>query len=185
MPQTAEEIRVGADGQIYVAPEGTAQPANVDTALNAAFGTALGYASEDGVQFSAGKTTEDIGAWQSLVPLRTLVSSTEVFLRFALRQWRGTNIKLAFGGGTISGAGAYWKYSPPAASALAIYVAVVDWQDGGYKYRCVVPRCQIAETVDVQLTRTAAADLPIALKVLAPTSGDPWYLLSNDATFQS
>lgn len=186
MPQDASEVRIAADGQLYVAPEGTAQPTNVDTALNAAFGTALGYTSEDGVTFAVGRTTTDIMAWQSRTAVRTLIESEDVTAAFTLLQWRGTNIKLAFGGGSVTNqGGGYFRYDPPSAGTLSTYVLVIDFQDGGFKYRLVAQRVQLAENTEVPLNRANPAGLPLTFKTLAPTSGLPWYLLSNDNTMQS
>lgn len=185
MPQDATQVRVGADGQVYVAPEGTAQPANQDSVLNAAFGSALGYVSEDGVAASDGHTTVDIGAWQSFYAVRTVVSAREFTIGFKLLQWRGTNLRLAFGGATVTGAYPNLRLSPPGPGVLDVRVCVVDWQDGGYKYRLVVPRCQLSDNTAFNLRRTEDAGLTIGLKVLAPVSGDPWYLLSNDNSLLS
>lgn len=185
MPQDAAEVRVGANGQVYVAPEGTPQPAAYSTTLNAAFGTQLGYTSEDGVSLNNGRTTTDIGAWQSFYAVRTMVTALEFTIGFALLQWRGTNLSLAFGGAVVTGSPGAYRLAPPAASALDVRVLVCDWQDGGYSYRFVAQRTMLNDNTTINLRRTEAAAIPISLKVLAPTSGDPWYLLTNDPAFGS
>lgn len=185
MPQDASEVRVGASGDVYVAPEGTAQPAAVTTTLNAAFGTSLGYLTEDGVAVSDGRTVTDITAWQAFYPVRSLTTGREFTIGFTLEQWRGTNLKAAFGGATISGSAPSWKLSPPAASTLDVKVVVVDWQDGGYLYRLVIQRATLNDNTTFNLQRTSAAGLAMSYKVLAPSSGDPWYILTNDPAMQS
>lgn len=185
MPQDASEVRVGASGDIYVAPDGTAQPAAVTTVLNAAFGTSLGYLTDDGVAVTDGKTTTDIGAWQSFYPVRSIVTAREFTVGFTLQQWRGTNLKLAFGGATVTGSAPSWRLSPPAASVIDVKVLVCDWQDGGYLYRLVVQRATLSDNVTFNLQRSAGAGLGLTMKVLAPTSGDPWYILTNDPAMQS
>lgn len=185
MPQDASEVRVGADGQLYVAPEATTQPTNQDTVLNAAFGTALGYTDDNGVSVSDGKTVTDIAAWQSFYPVRSIITAREFTIGFTLLQWRGTNLKFAFSGATVTGTYPNLRLSPPASSVLDVKVLVLDWQDSGFKYRLVVQRCMVTEPTTFNVQRTGAAGLAVGVKVLAPTSGDPWYLLSNDNTLLS
>src|SRR5919108_1638037 len=101
MPKDSDEVVVGANGRIFVAPVGTAAPA--DTA--AAYGVAwidLGFANEDGVTLMVGKDVESIGAWQSMFPIRRVVTARDMSLSFALRQWNESALPLAFGGGTVS-----------------------------------------------------------------------------------
>lgn len=187
MTQTAEEVRVGADGQIYVADVGTTLPTSVDDSLDGAFSSALGFVSEDGVTITDGKTVTDIGAWQSFYPIRELVTAREFSVAFSLRQWNRDTIALAFGGGTFTDLGTPdTQYSPPDAATLDERALVVDYQDGDVNYRLVVPRCLATETVTAQLARASAADLPITMKVLAPTAGtDPWFMLTDDPAVAS
>src|SRR5678816_3250708 len=143
MTQTAEEVRVGANGQIYVADAGTAAPASVLSALDPAFSSALGYTSEDGVTATDGKTIVEIPAWQSFYPVRTIVSGRTFTAAFVLRQWNRDTIALAFGGGTFTDlGGGVTEYDPPDPSTLDLRIAVIDYQDGTINYRLVIPRCQ-------------------------------------------
>lgn len=185
MAQTADEIVVGSDGQIYVAPVGTTEPSDADDPLNAAFAV-LGYTSEDGVTISDGKTVENIGAWQSFYTLRSIVTAREFNVSFVLRQWNRDQVSLAFGGGEFIETGAFTRYNPPDPSELDLRALVVDWQDGDEDFRLVVPKCLAIETVETQISRTAAADLPITMRVLAPSAGSqPWYLMTTSADFAS
>ena len=113
MAQDATEVVVGANGDVYVAPVGTSLPLDVDDPLNAAFSEALGFTSEDGVTATDGKTTENIGAWQSFYPLRTLVTERNFTVAFVLRQWNQDTVSLAFGGGTFTAVGSHTTYTPP------------------------------------------------------------------------
>jgi hypothetical protein len=186
MAQDATEVVVGQNGDVYVAPTGTTLPLDVDDPLDPAFSEALGFTSEDGVTATDGKTTENIMAWQSFYPLRVLVTERNFTAAFVLRQWNQDTVSLAFGGGTFTATGSFTKYTPPAPEVLDERVLVIDWQDGDDQYRLVVPRCIVTENVESNITRTAAADLPITMAVLAPAEGDdPWFLLTNAVRFSS
>jgi hypothetical protein len=186
MAQDATEVVVGANGDVYVAPVGTNVPADVDDPLDPAFSEALGFVSEDGVTATDGKTTTNIGAWQSFYPLRTIVTERNFTVAFVLRQWNQDTVSLAFGGGTFEATGSFTKYTPPDPSILDERVLIVDWADGDDDYRLVVPRCIVSEDVASQITRTNAADLPITMTVLAPAEGDdPWFLFTNAVRFSS
>lgn len=182
MTQDASEVRVAAQGQIYVAPEATVLPANVTAALAAGFSSALGYVSEDGVTFTKGATTETIGAWQSFYPLRVITTEQVFTIAFALRQWNRDTISLAFGGGTFTDqGGGKTKYTPPAPSVIDVRALVIDAQDGLIHDRWTVSRAMVSDNVETQFTRTAAADLSITMSVLAPSgSQQPWEFMTDD-----
>ena len=188
MALNATEITVAANGSIYVAPVGTTLPAkhtDPTAGLNAAFGYALGYASEDGVTFSATPDVTDIGAWQSKDPVRRLVTATENSVSTELMQWNEKTFPLVFGGGEVTEAGGFYTYTPPAADeGLAEVSVIIDWNDGDKNYRLVIPRANATEGTETQLQRGASANLALTLKALAPAAGvDVWYLNTDDPAF--
>lgn len=185
MPQDTDEILVAAQGQIYIAPVGTALPATEVATLNGAF-IDLGYTTEEGTSLNYGQTTEDIGAWQSASPVRRIRTGTSLTVTFNLLQFNRLSFKLAFGGGTWSNASATsWRYDPPDEDdAIAEYAMVVDWQDGSKVTRLVVERGTVTEDVQTSLVRTNAAVLPISLKALKPdNSNSAWYSVTGDTEF--
>ena len=187
MTQTATEVRIGADAQLYVAPVGTTEPSNVSTSLNAAFSTALGYVSEDGVDITDGKTITPIGAMQSFYAVRQLVTGKEFSIAFTLLQTNRDTFEVAFGGGTWEDQGTgKTKYTPPDPSEIAEYVLVFDWQDGTISNSLVVPRTSNISPVTMKLARTEAAALPVTLSLLAPAEGaSAWYVLTDDPAVAS
>lgn len=187
MTQAAEEVRIGADAQLYVAPVGTTEPTNVTSSLNGAFSSALGYVSEEGVGITDGKTVTPIGAMQSFYPVRQLVTGKEFSVVFNLLQTNRDTFEVAFGGGTWTDQGSgKTKYSPPDPSEIAEYVLAFDWQDGDINNRLIVPRTSNISPVTMQLARTSAASLPVTLSLLAPAEGaDAWYVLTDDPAVAS
>jgi hypothetical protein len=183
--QDSREIKVAAHGDLYIAPVGTRLPGDVDEALDAAF-VNLGYLTDDGVTFSSGSEREDIRAWQKQQPVRRIVTGRSFSVGFQLEQWNPDNFALAFGGGEWSepSPGVY-RYDPPADSdALSEYALVVDSQDGSRQDRFVVFRGTVADDVETQFVRNAAAVLPITFEALTPDDADrPWYYVTDDPAF--
>lgn len=181
MAANADNVLVGSGGTIFVAPVGTTMPTNIDTALNAAF-EEVGFISEDGITVSAGVETAEINAFQSFYAIRRLVTGRSLDLGFALREWREVNLLLAFGGGEVTEAAGVYTYTPPAAGdALFERAMVVEWRDGDKDYRLCVPRGVVTEAVETNITRSAAADLPVTFSVLTDDSETAaWSLISND-----
>jgi len=182
---TPANILVGSNGTISVAPAGTAKPTTLTGALNAAF-TEVGYISEDGITISSSVDVADIAAFQSLLPVRKVVTGRTFDVSFVLREWSAANLELAFGGGEVTDlGGGEFEYVPPAAGdALLEKVVVVDFNDGEKNYRLVLARVVATESVETNIVRTGAADLPITLNVLEDDNGDTWYLLSDDPALE-
>jgi hypothetical protein len=186
MAQTKEEIKVAASGDLYIAPAGAKLPADVDEALDPAFFD-IGLVTEDGVTFTNGAEVEDIRSWQRTNPVRRIVTSRTFAAASQLQQWNPDNFSLAFGGGEWSepSPGVY-RYDPPGdADALAEYAVVIDAQDGDRKDRFVIINATVADEVETQFVRNAAAVLPITFNALTPDNVDaPWYYLTDDAAFE-
>lgn len=184
MTKNADQVVVAANGSIYVGELGATAPATIDAAIDPAEWIDLGYANDDGVTFSDGKDTEDINAWQSFYALRRIVTAKEGSLQFNLLQWNGATVRLAFGGGTVTedAAGEY-RYEPPDPGVIDERAAIIEWVDGDRNYRLIVPRSMVSETVETNLTKSDAGELPITLSVLGQEGVKPWYLLTDDPAF--
>lgn len=181
--KTADEIVVGANGSIYVAPVGSTVPASIGTALGAAW-TELGYTSEDGVTWVDGKSLKSIRAWQSFYDLRRIVESKEGSLAFQLLQWNGDNVRLAYGGGTVSEPvpGDY-RYTPPDPADIDERAMAVEWQDGTKNYRLTFPKGMVTENVETNIVRSDGALLPITFALLGEEGVEPFILDTDDPAF--
>lgn len=181
---TAANILVGAGGSVFVGPVGAVLPTDLATALDPSFAD-LGFISEDGITLSASTDVTDIAAFQSLLPVRKIVTGRNFDLSLTLREWQEQTLLLAFGGGEVSepSAGIY-RYDPPTAGdALYERAMVVEWRDGAKNYRLVINRGTVSEAVETSITRTSAADLPITFSVL-DDDGETYYLLSDDPALE-
>lgn len=188
MAQSTEELVVGANGSINVAPYGTTLPQLGDDpteSLNAAF-QEMGLANEDGVTFANSREIEEFRSWQMLDASRREVTGRSSTLSFTLQQWNEDTVAFAFGGGTVTdhGLGIY-SYSPPVGTdALDERSVVVDWADGDRHYRVVVPRGNVTDETETQLQRAALSEFPITFSALGVSADEPtWYLLTDDPSF--
>jgi hypothetical protein len=181
----AGEVVVGSGGKVFIGPVGTAEPNTPTEALNAAFKD-LGYISEDGITASFGVSVEDINAFQSLLPIRRVVTGRTADLSFVCRQWNADTFSLALGGGSFDETGGNYIFYPPANNdGLSEFAAVIEWNDGSKNYRLIVRRCVVVESVETQIVRNAAADLPITLSILGSENTDAWYLFTDDDAFDA
>lgn len=193
----SDEVVVGADGRVWVAPEDTAVPDDFTTLSGDWIN--MGYVSEDGITFKNGQEVEDINAWQSFYPIRKVVASKSTGVEFVMRQWNADTVQLAFGGGQVvdDNTGVYKLYVPPTPGELDTRAMIIEWEDGDSQYRLVLPRGMVTGEVETNIVRTGAADLPIAFDVTpagAPDSLDdpptvdqlatqPWYLITDAPQF--
>lgn len=183
MAKETGQIVVGANGTVRVAPVGTAEPADISAAFAAGW-VDLGFTSEDGVKFRDTKTVENIPVWQLFYPARKVISERDFQVEFALRQFAGHQVEFAFGGGEVSqdGAGKY-RFTPPAPEVIDDRALSVEWVDGDFTFRLIIPKGMVAEDVETQLARATATDLPITFGVIGEDGIDPWYLLTDHPAF--
>lgn len=181
---TAEEIVVARKGRLWVAPENTALPADIDATLDAAF-VNIGFASEDGVKFRRDPNLDPKYAWQASSPVLYLPGSVTCSAGFGLLQWNRDTVPLAFGGGAITATANGWRYDPPDPGSIDIRCMVAEWYtQEGFHWMAVLERCMPVEPVETDLQRTEMSPLPITLAGLSDpddlaNDGEPWYILSN------
>jgi hypothetical protein len=183
MGKDVDEIVVGANGSFWIAPVGTAAPATPVAAPGAGW-VDLGYTSEDGATVRDSKTLEVVNVWQLFYGARLIVTERDFNVSVALRQWNGDTFKTAMGGGEITEpAAGVFKYVPPDPEDAGEKAAMLDWADGSKHYRLVMPRGYGSESVESNIVRASAADLPYTHTVLGADSVTPWYMLTDDPAF--
>lgn len=184
---SADELVVANNGQVYVAPLATALPTTAGANLNAAF-VGLGFINEDGATVSVNPDFTDFQAWQAQQPIRRERTALNVQVSFALQQWDEDSVPLAFGGGSVISDGSTgYRYNLPDETAGTNEKAMVlDAVDGSEHHRWVFPRGEATEAVETNFRRSAEAVLPITFRVLAPaTGGSPGYYLTDSTGFAS
>lgn len=180
MPIAGSEVRVGANGSLYVAPSGTAGPATISAPWTGF--TDLGYLTEEGATIGRSLTTEQVRAWQSISTVRYLVTEVAFTIGFSLLQFNETTLPFWLGGGTVvnQGGGSY-KYSISSSPTIDERVLGLEWTDGAITYRAIIGRGMVTESGESSVTRSEGIALPITFAAMAPSSGTELaYILTND-----
>jgi hypothetical protein len=177
---------VGANGDIYVAAEGTAIPGDW-TDLDSAPWTKIGLISEDGLGVEPKTTIQGIKAWQSLYDVRRIKTKIEATMKFAIMEWTKENIIFAFGGGSWApgqGVGNDMNiYTPPTPDEQAIWAISAKVLDGPLKLGLYFPQVTVDEIAEVKFKREEAALLEVTTGVLGSATMPPWQMFSDDARF--
>ena len=169
MAPNAGNVRVAGTGALWKAPLGTALPVDSTTAWNAAF-VNLGYAT-DGFTIKQDLKKQDISAWQTLAPVRSITTSLIRSLSFEALESNINTVPLAFGGATMTPglAGIYTLAIPD--GQLTDFILGVDWSDGTTTQRFVVKRATLLTLPTIKYVRTDAVRYPLEVQALVPTDG--------------
>lgn len=177
-----EELLVAGYGLIIVGTEAATPPDSIDDipdGLGTGW-TSLGFATEDGPQFTFDRSTTKKKGWQSLGTLRTLITEFPTQVEFALMQWNDDSLRLGLGGVVISGAGGGVKIEPEDPSFLDIRQLIIYGVDDTRHFGFYFPRCQNTKALAFPWKRTDTSDLPIGMEVLEPTDESPRYTIFTD-----
>jgi hypothetical protein len=161
----ASELYVAGNGHIGTAPEDTPMPTAdlVDPWID------HGYATEDAVEFTFGKTTDTLKGWQSFDTLRMITTEAPKSVKFTLMQSNVENLLLALGGGTydeLTG-----EFTPADASQLDVRALFIVAHDGQEDWSFWAPRVLLSDNVVIPWKKTAAAEMPLTFSIQAASSG--------------
>jgi len=162
------EVQVGtANGPgIYIAPAGTEPPDATDDDWEDPW-RILGYLSDDGPTVGSSTDSEDITPWQSVVPLRSVITGRQVTLQFVLWQLNAVTLSVYFDAP---------EPTPDADGAIdmelrtdapqRIHAIGIDSADAERTFRIAFTRASLSAAGDMQLTRGAAVPLDVTLSAL-------------------
>ncbi|WP_326728965.1 hypothetical protein [Streptomyces phaeochromogenes] len=180
MANDADNVRAALNGSIYMAPKGTTAPADLDTPWAAAW-VDLGFLSDDGVAMEYSTDVEDINAWQSLSPVRRILTSVDMTLGFTAIELKARTITAYFPSSTITEvSGTVRRLDIPAAPSPDEYAFGLEWIDGEVKNRLVIPRGEITERGAITFGRSAAVGLEMTVSAYASSAPEIATWLSND-----
>lgn len=179
MANDADNVRAGLDGSIYVAPIGSTAPTDLTTAWDTAW-VELGFLTEDGVEMNYSTDVEDINAWQSLSPVRRILTGVDMTMGFTAIELKADSIKLYFPDSTLSTTAGVHKLDIPSSPAPAEMALGLEWRDGVITNRLIVPRGEVTERGAISLQRGAAVGLEMTYSAYASSAPELATWLSND-----
>lgn len=175
--------------RLFLAPVGTAAPADPVVALAAAWKD-VGYFTPDSLQWATDPAFEEVTSHQSNYPTRRWQTADSATVQVDLQEWSEVNFKAVFGGGTVTTVPAsvgppaialHYKFSPPAVGARTQTACIIEIIDGAKRYRMIIPKCEQAEGAEISLEKTSESTLPLRLAIIGSDVGDAWYLLTSDS----
>ncbi|MGW2170417.1 phage tail tube protein [Streptomyces sp. NPDC001705] len=181
MANNADNVRAALNGSIFLAPKGSTAPADLTAPWDAAW-VDLGYMSDDGVSMEYSTDVEDINAWQSLSPVRRILTSVNMTLGFTAIELKASTITAYFPDSVITEVteDTVWRLDIPAAPGPAEWAIGLEWIDGDIKNRLVVPRGEITDRGAIPLGRSAAVGLEMTVSAYASSAPEIATWLSND-----
>ncbi|MEU4169438.1 hypothetical protein AB0F46_21505 [Streptomyces sp. NPDC026665] len=184
MSNDADNVRAALNGSIFMAPKGSSAPADLDSPWDAAW-VDLGYMSDDGVSMEYSTDVESIGAWQSLSPVRRILTSVDMTLGFTAIELKARTITAYFPSSTITEvSGTVYRLDIPAAPAPAEFAFGLEWVDGDIKNRLVIPRGEITDRGAISLGRSKAVGLEMTVSAYASSAPEIATWLSNDPAWE-
>jgi hypothetical protein len=168
----ATQLRVAQRGYVKVAPKGSTVPTDTTTAWDAAWSD-LGYTDEKGVVFSKKDTKTAIKAWQSLTPVRYILTERDVHVAFVLEQWNKVTFALWSGQGA-SAVGpngvvvGEYKLSLSPTPTVDERMLGFEWSDpeNVVTHRVITQRGTVTDTADITIAR-AMVGLGVTFQTIA------------------
>jgi hypothetical protein len=166
---------------LYRAPVGTAAPADV-TSPWADPWEAIGYISDDGVTVSSSTTSDTLTPWQSVAPVRTLITGKELTAHFIMWQTNPENVAMYFDmPAPTANADGSFSFDVRSDAGGQLYAIGIDIEDQGIVTRIVFDRAQLSDTGDAQFQRGAAVGWDVTLSAL-DNNGVLGHIISGPAT---
>jgi hypothetical protein len=161
------EVQVGtaAGPGIYLAPAGTEIP-DIEDDFEAPWAI-LGYLSDDGPTVGTSTDSEDLTPWQSVVPIRSIITGRQITLQFVLWQLNELTLALYFDADVPTvGAGGDIDMELRSDTPQHLYAVAIDSADAERNFRIGFGRASLSDAGDMQLTRGAAVPLDCTLSAL-------------------
>lgn len=185
MSLNAQEVLLPARANVYLAPLGTAAPADSVVAL-AADWKVVGHTDPESLSFATEPEFGEVNSHQSDYPIRRFQTSDKASVSVDLLQWNAANMKSVFGGGTVTettaGSGNF-KFVPPKIGEREEVSCVLEVIDGDKHYRWVFVNTSQIEGVQSELGKGQQSKLPLRLAINGADGADAWYLLTDDPAF--
>lgn len=182
MSKDATEIRSYGDGGMYLATVGTAFPAAISEEIDLDDWNHLGYTTPAGLEPTFGREEKDIDAWQSLDPVKQLLTKLPKSIKGEFLQTNGDLVLAALGGGTIEeGDPGEFIYHPPAIGHIEEYAIILEGIEDEFKFRICYVRGKQQGEVKLPFLRDDACSIALDMKILAATDGGESFQVQTNA----
>lgn len=188
--ENVDQTRIAGNVKIAVAEVGTTMPDENDweTELEDLPGfSVVGFTDEAGVTFTDTKTVEGKKVHQRFRPIRYVVTEKEGTFEFGMAQFNSDSVPWAFGGGTVeeTTVPGIFRFTPAPPEEIDERAFVLEVLDGTIKDRYMVQRGMVTSSTAVTLDRKNLSLLPVTFGVLEPSTGDAWWMDTDEPTFLS
>lgn len=162
------EVQVGtANGPgIWIAPAGTDPPDTTADEWEDPW-EVLGYLSDDGPTVGSSTDTEDLTPWQSVVPIRSVITGRQVTLQFILWQLNQRTLGLYFDmPEPTPGADGSIDMELRSDAPQRLHAIGIDSRDAERVLRITFGRASLTSAGDMAITRGAVVPLDCTLSAL-------------------
>lgn len=183
MSSSAQNVRVGRTGAVYVAPVGSTGPTSSQSSLDAAY-VDLGFVSTDGVEVAPNETSNQIFAWQNSTLVRTVFTEAYETIHLTLIESKGAVVELFYRGDTVAVVSAgEWKIDVhPGQSDPRAYV--IDVIDGSKFYRYDIPNGEITERGSIVYSNGGdPIGFEITISAYGDSNGKAYTIFTNDTNW--
>ena len=153
---TATEVQIGTPNGpgVWVAPVGTALPADTKTAFTTPW-LNLGYLSDAGPTIGQNTSKQDMTPWQSVAPIRSVITGRDVTLHMIFWQLN------------VQTLGIYFDADQPVPAADGSFTMSVRVDKGGHQYAVAI------DSLDGSATATTSKVLRVGFtRALLTDAGD-------------
>lgn len=176
-PNNTQNVSVGkgvSGGYMFVAPAGTALPADYTTTLNTAY-LNVGYLGDDGIVFSDSSSSD---SFYDLNGDSIETSSSEISKSFTvvLREIKKDSLSIIYGTANVTdskGKLTVHDKGPNDASYVVVFELLLK---NGRKWRRVVPNCKLGELGDMTVVSTELVGREITMSALKDATTGDYYI---------
>jgi hypothetical protein len=179
--QDPTQLFVAGSGNIYTSPKDTPMPTSPLTLPLATPWVDHGYADENGVEFTFGRTVTDLKAWQSFDTVRLITTDAPKTFKFSMMQSTAANLILALGGGSVAASGGV--FTPPDPTVLNMVAVFINGNDGANIWGFYCPRALVSDNVLIPWKKSGEANIPLTFSIQATAPGTPNYNFLFPASF--
>lgn len=187
---TSDKVYFAPKAQIYIAGVDDIAdklPTDLTATLDPGW-KSLGYVGEDGISCTPKREFDPVSAAQSASPIKYVLKSASLALKFVLLQMDTDTVELYFGD-KWSTTGGVNKISLKSSPTLAEHALLVEYGDytetagtpptlTGTKNRLVIPRGMVSDLDEIKIARSSTLSLGLTFEAM-DESGELGYLLSN------